>query len=67
VYTVHRFYGHRDIKLRYWFDGDNQSILRVRDLEDPLPVVREWNVREDVYGPEKNHHWVRFVNPFGND
>jgi hypothetical protein len=58
--TVHRFYGHRDIKLRYWFDKDNDSdVISMKDLEDPVPIIREWNVREDVYGPEKNNHWVR--------
>jgi hypothetical protein len=59
--TVHRFYGHRDIKLKYWFNPDNEESLRVRDLEDHMPTIREWNVHEDVYGPEKNHHWVCVV------
>jgi hypothetical protein len=58
--TIHRFYGHRDIKLKYWFDLDNEETLRLGDLEDHMPMIREWNVREEVYGPEKNHHWVSF-------
>jgi hypothetical protein len=28
----------------------------MREVEDPRPLVNDWNVHEDTYGPEMNKH-----------
>jgi hypothetical protein len=57
-YSLHRVYQHKDVNIRCWFDKDNPKTIRVRDVENPRPIVELWNVHEKVFGPELNKFQV---------
>lgn len=52
-YPLHRFYQHKDMTLKCWFnDGQGKpytSSISMRDLNDPRPLVEKWNVKEDGF------------------
>jgi len=57
-HSLARFFQYKDVNLRCWFDKANVKVISMRDLDNPIPLIKEWNVHEDVYGPEKNKHQV---------
>lgn len=61
-HSLNRYYQYKDVNLRVWFDKATVKKISMRDLENPAPLVNDWNVHEDVYGPEKNKYHVRKVN-----
>jgi hypothetical protein len=57
-HSLARFFLHKPVNLRCWFNKTDVTVISTRDADDPTPLIREWNVHEDVYGPEKNKHQV---------
>jgi hypothetical protein len=55
-FSLHRFYQHNNINMRCWFDKDNVRVINMREVENPRPLVDDWNVHEEIYGPEMNKH-----------
>ena len=46
AYSMHRYYQHAKLSIRFWFDRENPTVLDVNDLPDPRGKVKQWNVRE---------------------
>lgn len=51
-YSLHRFYQHKDVTLRCWFDKDDAKVISMRDLVNPKPIAESWKVSADVFGPQ---------------
>jgi hypothetical protein len=54
-HSLHRFYQHKDVSLRCWFERDSRPI-GLSDVPDPKPVLGGWNVPLRVFGS----HMVQF-------
>lgn len=48
--SLHRFYQHKDLVLRCWFDKESIKTINIRDLVQPKPVAESWKVTEDIFG-----------------
>jgi len=61
-YSLHRFYQHRDMALKCWFDSRHETrhtdVISMKDLTDPLPIVEKWNVKAEVFNSEITKHQV---------
>jgi len=59
--TMHRFYQHKKIQLRCWWEEPNSAHqeIAIAELEKPVSLLGSWNAHEEVYGLEKNKYWVR--------
>ncbi|TKA63053.1 hypothetical protein B0A49_09019 [Cryomyces minteri] len=45
---VNRFYQHKDVALRCWFDRDTTQVISIRDSPDLKSLVADWNVRQST-------------------
>jgi hypothetical protein len=57
-FSVHRYYLHRDVKIRCWFDKDKPDVLSMAALDDPRPTMSKWCVHDEVLGSELNNYYV---------
>lgn len=48
-HSLHRFYQHKDMRLRCWFDKEEVTNIMMRDLVSPRPKVESWKVTEDIF------------------
>jgi hypothetical protein len=51
-FSLNRYFQHKDIKLRCWFDPDNEMSISMRELTDPRPMAASWNVKESLFGEQ---------------
>jgi len=56
-FSLTRFYQHKDLTIRYWFDKDNIKPITMRDVVDLKPTAEGWKVTEDIFGPKQNKHF----------
>jgi hypothetical protein len=56
--TLHRFYQHKKVKLRCWFEDSSDQEIAIADLDKPTSILSSWNCHENIYGLEKNKYWV---------
>lgn len=52
-YSLHRFYQHKDVALRCWFDRSNKKAISMKELPDPRPAINTWNVRSGIFLKKK--------------
>lgn len=45
-YSLHRFYSHREVNLRCWFNEQGKTIS-IADVADPKTPLADWNVHID--------------------
>ncbi len=45
-HALHNYYQHKDVTLRCYFAPEERRTISMRDLPDPRPLTRTWNVRE---------------------
>lgn len=51
-HSLHRFYLHKDLNLRCWFNKENVQTIVMKGIEDPRPRINSWNVHEDIFSAE---------------
>jgi hypothetical protein len=55
-YSLHRFYQHKDMTLKCYFEaeqgGRHTNDISMRDLTDPKPLVEKWNVKAEIFKDE---------------
>ncbi|KAI9763500.1 MAG: hypothetical protein M1835_007801, partial [Candelina submexicana] len=48
AHSVHRYYQTKEIRLRFWFDRDNDGIIRLKDVTSPRDIISGWKVKESA-------------------
>lgn len=46
--SLHRFYQHKDVSLRVWFDRTNANTISLREAADFRPIISNWNVKASL-------------------
>jgi hypothetical protein len=57
-FSVHRYYLHRDVEIRCWFDKDKPDVISMASLDDPRPTMSKWCVHEDLLASGLNNYYV---------
>jgi hypothetical protein len=57
-HSLHRFYQHKDVTLRCWFNRDHSTIIHLRNEPDPKPTLNSWNTHLENFKQTSNFEGV---------
>lgn len=53
-FPLNRYFIHREIKLRCWFDPENETTISMKELTDPRPLIASWNVKDAILSSQES-------------
>lgn len=62
-HALTRYYQRKDVKLICWFARDNPQTISMKDVDDPTPSLKAWNVKLSVISDRLQSLKVRLAVP----
>ncbi len=59
AHSVHRYYQTKEVRLRFWFDRDNDGIIRLKDVTSPRDIISGWKVKQSTLKANTGENKVR--------
>ncbi|KAI9718407.1 MAG: hypothetical protein M1812_004128 [Candelaria pacifica] len=48
AHSVNRYYQTKEVRLRFWFDRDNDEIIRLKNVASPRDITSGWKVKQSA-------------------